>query len=305
MNVCGKDINVQGRVIRIAQVDGDGFEFLEDPETVIASLRKSGVRIDLFTFTQKVLEPLPKYTYPTEWHSVAALPVSTFENWWTGQIDGKTRNMVRRAEKKDVVVREVPFDDTLVRGIWEIYNESPVRQGRPFPHYGKDIEAVRRMSATFPATSIFIGAFLGDTIVGFAKLTCDETGTQAGIMHILSMAGHRDKAPTNALIAQAVRSCAERGISHLVYSNFAYGKKQHDSLSDFKENNGFLRIDLPRYYVPLSYFGRIALRLGLHHSLVDQLPEPVVARVRSLRNTWYNRQLRPSAESPSITPVPR
>ena len=29
------------------------------------------------------------------------------------------------------------------------------------------------------------------------------------------------------------------GISHLVYSNFAYGKKERSSLSDFKERNGF------------------------------------------------------------------
>ena len=36
-------------------------------------------------------------------------------------------------------------------------------------------------------------------------------------MHILSMVSHRDKAPTNALIAQAVRSCADRSIPHLVY----------------------------------------------------------------------------------------
>jgi hypothetical protein len=37
-------------------------------------------------------------------------------------------------------------------------------------------------------------------------------------MHILSMIRHREKAPTNALIAQAVRSCAERGIPYLWYA---------------------------------------------------------------------------------------
>jgi hypothetical protein len=104
--------------------------------------------------------------------------VSTFERWWTRQIDAKTRNMVRRAEKRGLVVREIPFDDALVRGIWKIYNECPVRQGRPFPHYGKDIEAVREMSTTFPDLSFFIGAFFEERLVGFVKLTIDDARSQ-------------------------------------------------------------------------------------------------------------------------------
>ena len=81
-------------------------------------------------------------------------------------------------------------------------------------------------------------------------------------MNIVSMVRHRDMAPTNALVAQAVRSCAERGIPYLVYSKFAYGKKQRSSLSDFKERNGFQRIDVPRYYVPLTRTGWLARSLG-------------------------------------------
>ena len=47
-------------------------------------------------------------------------------------------------------------------------------------------------------------------VIGFAKLVPDEDHQQAALMQILSMVSHRDKSPTNALIAQAVRSCAER-----------------------------------------------------------------------------------------------
>ena len=91
-------------------------------------------------------------------------------------------------------------------------------------------------------------------------------------MHILAMIQHRDKAPTNALIAQAVRSCGERRIPHLWYANFSYGKKQHDSLADFKLHNGFQKTDVPRYYVPLTVAGRMALRLGVHHEIGTWLP---------------------------------
>ena len=118
-------------------------------------------------------------------------------------------------------------------------DDCPVRQGRPFEHYGKDIEAVRSELATFPDSSIFIGAYFENNLIGFIKMTYDETLTQANMMNIVSMIKHRDKAPTNALIAQAVRSCADRRIKNLVYQSFSYGKKQGDSLSNFKEINGF------------------------------------------------------------------
>jgi hypothetical protein len=222
-----------------------------------------------------------------EWDNMAALRVSTFDNWMTKQIDFKARNKARKAAKNGVVVREVPFDDTLVRGISAVYNESPIRQGKPFWHYGKDLEAVRKLNATFMDRSIFIGAFLEGDLIGFVKLVADENRSQAGLMQIVAMVGQRDKAPTNALIAQAVRSCAERGISHLWYANMSYGTKQSDALAEFKRNNGFQKVELPRYYVPLTVLGRAALRLGLHHSLADWIPEALAARYRKIRTYWY------------------
>ena len=293
----GREVVVEGRLCQVAHVDGEGYKFLADPESVIASLRDSNKRADLFTFLQGLPETSPRYCYPFEWDNLAILPVSTFDHWWTRQVDAKTRNMVRRAEKKGAVIREVPFDGDLVRGIWEIYNESPVRQGRPFPHYGKDLETVRKMKATFLESSIFIGAFVGSQLIGFVKLTVDDTQSQAGVMHILGMIQHRDKAPTNGLIAQAVRSCAERGISRLAYANFAYGNKVRSSLSDFKKNNAFQRVDLPRYYVPITRWGAMAFRLGLHRRLVERVPEPVAAKLRDLRDRWYQRRFNLKAES--------
>ena len=287
MMICGKDIQIHGRLVRIGRLDGDKYKFLDDPEQIVNELRKSNPRVDIFTFLQKLPDTSPKYSYPMEWDNLAVLPVSTFDDWWTRQIGFKARNKAKQASKKGVVVREAPFDDSFARGVWEIYSESPIRQGRRFPHYGKSFEQVRRMSSTFLDSSIFIGAYLDEKLIGFIKLTTDDARTQAGMMHIVSMIRHRDKAPTNALVAQAVRSCAERGISHLVYSNFAYGKKERSSLSDFKERNGFQRTNLPRYYVPLTSVGWAAFRMGLHHKFVDRLPGPLLAKARDLRYSWY------------------
>jgi hypothetical protein len=289
MNICGKEIIVKGRLVRIARLDGDKYTFPEDPDALIEGLRKCGTRIDLFTFWQKLPETSPKYGYPMEWDNLAVLPVSTFDHWWTQQIRSFPRNRARQAEKKGVVLREVPVDDALFKGIVDIYNECPVRQGKPFPYYGMTIDGARAYASTFLDRSIYIGAFVGDQMIGFIKLVADETRTHACLVHILSMVRHKDKAPTNALIAAAVRSCADRGISYLVYEHFSYGKKQDDSLSHFKEVNGFERMNLPRYYVPLTPIGRIAFRLGLHHKLVDHLPESFTGKLRDLRKAWYSR----------------
>ncbi len=290
MEICNQRIKVEGTLLRIARLDADGYRFLDDPEPVVEALAHCGTRIDLFTFMQKLTEPTPKYSYPMEWDNLAVLPVTTFDDWWTKQLGFKGRNKAKQAEQKGVTLREVPFDDKLVQGICEIYNECPVRQGRPFTHFGKDLATVRKEEATYLDTSTFIGAFLGERLIGFVKLVHDENNIQANLMNIVSRIDERDKAPTNALVAQSVRYCADHQIPNLVYSRFAYGKKMPDSVADFKKRNGFQQVDLPRYFVPLTVIGRAAYKLGLHRSLSDMLPENVSAKIRELRNNWHNRK---------------
>jgi hypothetical protein len=285
--------------MKIARLKAEKYDFIDDPEAAVEALRKVGTRVDVFTFVQKLPDVSPRYTYLMEWDNLAAIAVTSYDHWWTKQVNSKTRNKVRRAEKLGVTAREVPFDDALVRGISAVYNESPTRQGKPFWHYGKSLQEVRDENGTYLDRSVFIGAFLGDSLIGFAKLVSDEARTLGGLMQIVSMVQHRDKAPTNALIALAVRSCEDRRLSHLVYSNFSFGNKHSDSLSDFKEHNGFLKVEVPRYYMPLTYAGRVALRAGLHRRLVDRIPEPLLVQLRSLRGAWHNRHLRTMNE-----PVP-
>jgi hypothetical protein len=297
VEVCGREIRIEGRILRTAYPDGDRYRFLDDPAPYVDGLRQCGSRVDLFTFAQKLPETEPKFSYFVEWDNYAVLSLTTFENWWSRQISNKTRNEVRLGEKKGLILREATFDDALARGIWAIYNELPIRQRRRFPHYGKDFGTVRREAATFPESSIFVGAFFEGTLIGFVKLVLDETGTQAGLMNIISMVKHRNKAPQNALIAHAVRACADRGIRYLVYAKFDYGKAQHDGLRRFKEHNGFQRVDTPRYYVPLTAMGRTVFRLGLHHGLSRRIPEPFAAKLRDLRAAWYDRKYGSATEA--------
>jgi hypothetical protein len=286
-----REIRIEGKFVHVARIEGDKYCFLNDHEVgeILENMRRCRPRVDLFTFVQKVNEREPKYSYPWEWDNYAALPVSTFDQWWTTQLGFKARNKAKQAEKKGVTLREVTFDNDLVRGIWEVYNECPVRQGKRFPHFGMSLEQVAERAGTFLDRSVFVGAFSANQMIGFAKLTMDESRTQAGLLHIVSMVKHRDKAPSNALIARAVRACADRKIPYLVYSSFAYGNKQRDTLSDFKERNGFRRIDIPRYYVPLTRLGALALRAGMHRRLIERVPEAWIGKLRSLRSSWYSR----------------
>jgi len=290
MELQSREIRTRGKLIRVAFLDGEGYQFLEDPDAAVAALRTLKGGFDLFTFIQSLTDTTPKFEYPMEWDNLAVVQVTTLENWMKHQIDFKARNKARKAAKAGIEVREAVYNDDFVRGISEIYNESPIRQGKPFWHYRKEIEAVRRMNATFMDRSIFIGAFLNGGLIGFVKMVANEDWKQAGLMQIVSMIRHRDKAPTNALIAEAVRSCADRGISHLWYANFSYGRKQEDSLAEFKRHNGFQKVDVPRYFVPLTLAGRAALKFGLHRQAYDWIPEPLTNTYRKVRSIWYSRR---------------
>lgn len=297
MVVCDRELKISGRFIRIARLDGEKFRFVDDPKPILEFLAKSRARVDIFTFLQRLPDTNPKFAYRMERDNLAAISVSSFENWWTKQIGFKARNKAKQAEKKGVVIREVPFSEDLVRGIWKIYNECPIRQGRRFPHYGKDFETVYRETATYLDSSIFIGAFIGDQLIGFIKLLIDENAVQAGLLNIISLISERDKAPTNALVAAAVKVCASRSIPFLTYSNFSYGAKHRDTLSDFKERNAFQRVEVPRYYVPITALGYAALRLGLHHRFSEWIPESIAMRLREVRENWYKRRFPSFSES--------
>ena len=289
IRVSNTAFRVRGKFLKTAYRDGEQYVFLDDPRQVIADLKKHPARVDLFTFIGRLPDGGPTYPFHSEPDNAAVVTVTSFEHWWKVQIDGKTRNAARQAAKRSVEIRRTVCDDAFLSGIVGIYNESPIRQGRPFPHYKKALEAVRRETLTFSEQSTFIGAYLGDELIGFIKLVADETGIQAGLMSILSMVKHRDKAPTNALLAEAVRVCAEKGIRYLWYSKFDYGKKQRDTLREFKVNNGFQRLDLPRYYVPLTSLGWCALRMGLQKGLADRLPQSLADTLRGTRS-WWNRK---------------
>lgn len=281
-SIDGQAIAISGNMPRIARVRDEPFQCIQAPQDFVERV-KHEAPADVFTFMQELSERAPKFEYQLEWDSQAVMPLTTYDHWWKQQIDGKSRNMVRKAEKGGVDLRVVEFDDTFVRGIADIYNETPIRQGKRFWHFGKDLVTLKRDHATFLERSTFIGAFSGSELIGFVKLVRGKN--VASLMQIISKIKDRDKAPSNALVAKSVELCAAEGIPYLHYGVWSNG-----GLGMFKTSLGFVRHEVPRYFVPLNLWGRVLLRANMHHEWKDLIPSewrqqlaPLHQRLNALR----------------------
>lgn len=282
MNIQDTEFVVKGRIFRIAAVKDEADLDIPEPIAVLDLIRtREADRFDLFTFGQRLPDTEPKYRYPMEWDRIAALEYQDHRFWFEKILDDKTRNMVRKAGKKDVELRMVDFDDDLVRGIVDIYNEAPIRQGRRFKHYGKSFEDAKTANATHLGRSVFVGAYYGTELIGFMKLVFGDRTARAE--QIISKIAHRDKAPTNALLNEAVRLCEAHGVPFLVYGIWP----SKESFAHFKKNNGFREYRLPRYYVPLNAKGWLAVKLGMYKEFKQRLPRVISMRLVDIRERWY------------------
>jgi hypothetical protein len=285
-------IVTSGRFVRVAEIFDEYWlpaDSLPDPHNVLERLRSVDKKPDLFTFAQRVPDSKPLFDFHMEWDNVAVIPVSSYDTWFREQISSASRRNIRASEKKGMVIRADQFDEKYIHGIMSIFDESPVRHGRKYWHYGKDFAAVQAENGTYRERSTFLGAYLKDEMIGYMKIVWDTRS--AAIMQILSKMEVLDKRPNNALLSEAVRLCSERGVNHLLYERFVYGNKGEDSLTRFKESNGFVRMDLPRYYVPLTHKGSIALRLGLHRDPKDLVPQWMRKRLLDFRDNWYTSRV--------------
>ena len=287
--VNGRALITSGMWLKTASVHDE--EWLEDeiadPETYISALgSKAGRRLggDIFTFTQKLPDTARRYDYHAEWDSIAAIRLVGFKEWWEG-LPQETRKNVRRAEKRGITVQVSPFDDELLRGISAVNDDSPTRQGAHNKHYGKSLAEVRRDEESFLDRSDFICAYRDGQMAGFAKIV--YRGRIASLLNIASKVSQYDARPSNAVIARAVDLCLKKGILYLTYGQFNYGNKRHSTLKQFKIRNGFEEVLLPRYYVPLTWKGRIAIRLGIHRGLLGILPPELIRRALAARAKWY------------------
>jgi len=262
----------------------DAKEYEKDivpTEKFLEKLRERGV--DIFTFLERkwcyTIPQLSKLWIKAN-DNVALLQITSYEEWLEN-IGKKTRNMVRKAEKSGIKTEIVNPNEKLAEEIWKIYNETPIRQERGFPHYGTPLQAVRR--DVFSAqNSTFIGAYFEDELVGFIQLIHGENITI--ISQILSLQRQWDKAVNNALVAKTVEACANKRVKWLMYGRMG----SHPTLDRFKQSNGFNQFLLTRFYVPLTKRGKVATKIGLHREMKDVLPQTIKNPLIPVYN-WISR----------------
>ena len=239
--------------------------------------------VDIFTFVERKWCHAIS-TPPNSWlranDNIAILKTPTYEQWLK-DIGKKTRNMIRKAEKSGIVTAVAEPDERLAVGIWEIYNETPIRQDRGFSHYGIKLEIVKK-DVLSNRNRTYIVAYLNNELVGFITLV---HGDQIAIIsQILSLQKHWDKAVNNALVAKTVEYCASQNIPWIMYGRMG----NHPSLDSFKQNNGFSRFELTRYYIPITRKGMMIARLRLHEELKDRLPQSIKYKLIPVYN-WISR----------------
>jgi hypothetical protein len=249
-------------------------EFLE-------KIRERGV--DIFTFIERKwcnnLPNAPKSWVKTN-DNVALLKISSYDDWLKN-VGKKTRNMIRKASKSGVETESVIPDEKLANGMWRIYNETPIRQERAFPVYGISLKTVEEYIVSRKDCT-YIGAYLQNELIGFIRLLHGENVTI--LSQILAMQKHLDLALNNALIAKAVEACASKREQWLMYARMG----NHPTLDRFKENNGFTKYPLTRYYIPLTEKGDWAIKLRLQRKPQDVLPDSIKYRLIPFYN-WISR----------------
>lgn len=266
------------------KVANDTQEYARDIIPTTNFIKKLEERkIDIFSFIERkwcnTLSNPPRFWVGTE-DNIALLEVTTFDDWWKN-VGKKTRNMVRKAEKSGVKAGVVTPNEELAAGIWKIYNETPIRQQRVFPHYGIQLQTVKN-NIRLLQNCTYLGAYFQDELVGFIQL--DNGHDVALISQILSLQKHWDKAVNNVLIAKAIEFCANGKIRWMMYGRMG----NHPSLDKFKRSNGFRKFPVTRYYVPITKKGQIAVKMGLHRAIKDVLPQPIKYPLIPLYN-WMSR----------------
>ena len=165
---------VRGRFLTVARLRDEWYDDIGDPELIITALKRCTPTPDIFTFCQRLPDIVPLYSYYHEPEALSAIPLKGFQHWWENQIKSDIRKKAKRPEKRGIEIKVVGLDDAFVRGVMGVFNETPVRRGKPFWHYGKDFETLKEELSRDLGRSKFIGAYYKEDLVGFVKLVYAE-----------------------------------------------------------------------------------------------------------------------------------
>src|SRR5206468_2430885 len=201
IRICDRTVILVGKWLKVASVHDEFFvegEIVPKPTQFISEVKRWSVKPDLFTFAQKVTDLRPRFGFYLEWEDFAVIPITTYDDWLKNQIRKGTRVNLHRAVRDGVIARAVPYDDDFVQGIKDLYDETPIRQGKPFWHNGKRFEESEKVHGTYRERAEYIGAYFEGELIGFLKMV--YVGNIAKTMNVIGAEKYFHKRITNALI---------------------------------------------------------------------------------------------------------
>lgn len=216
--------------------------------------------------------------------NVSCLPLTT-PSRWLASLSQEARRNVRLAARRGVAVERLRFTPEAATELKAIYDETPLRQGRIFPHFGKPLASVHEENSTYAERSVYLAARLEGEMCGFLKMV--RVGSAFKIMQILALQRLRSHRVMNALIAAAVEEACAARAECLIYCRHYYGRETDHSLTVFKERNGFRALHHRRLFLPLTLRGRLGLLCGLHRSLRSIAPPALLRPAFALRSLTH------------------
>lgn len=192
---------------------------------------------------------------------------TAFEEIWKHQIEKRTRNRIRKAEKEGLVVINIDTVDSIYTWIDDIYqcNVSALkRQGRwgAYPDSNKGVFLSELVSAKKLLKEYFniYGAIYNGRLVAY--MVIHEYNKLMQVGKAMSHTKFLNKYPNEALLAHIVRKACEHGFEHFVYGWDRVtrdGKipSLYSSLQRFKFKFGFREVPIPIYRLGLTRRGRI------------------------------------------------
>jgi hypothetical protein len=235
--------------------------------------------VDLFTFVQRSFlshQRKRRYEFFSDSEPIGLLKIPSFDEWWRS-IDYNARRCIRKSTKLGVRVKPADIDEEFIAGAQRIYNETPIRQGRRYSGYGLSIDDLNEKFTSMENSEV-LGAYFRDELIGLLWVSYGYE--VAAYRSFLSFIKQRDKYPNNALLAESVRRCCQKGYHFLTYGNMGY----LPGLDFFKANHGFRQFFIPRYYVPLSTRGELAIKLKVYKRIEESLPPKLERALLPLYN---------------------
>jgi GNAT superfamily N-acetyltransferase len=232
-------------------------------------------KADIFTFWNRLPDKpvLPGIRGKREFDNIAALPIVNVEYWRTSQVSRKVRNIIRKAVKSGIKIEQTVPGEEFYKALYSLYHGISFRQNKPFGHQHDSLEKIKSdFEKSRHSPFHILGAYDGKKLVGVLLLLSSKETLCFGLFTIADE--YQKKGVPSLFMEKAVESAYNMKKQFLVYSHYRTDREtSFDSLRDFKRRCGFREMKVIRYYVPLTFKGKLALFLRLHKGKWALMPQ--------------------------------